>query len=469
MANNKNTENNLEEKTNDIKNTEHEETKAMNDELETEHLEELSNGIDLNETIISENDEESDEKEPLQENNEYVKPTSSRQDVEVDKIFQLLQDAKKELKNKNTYEKSRKERIDKIINDIPQSTLEKLTSENTIENIDEENIPQDNKVKEEETTIQIKPINKEQKSSNIISYLLLIIVMILSFLLFDNTKNNNPKIDNIKLSFVDLPLDVQKGYILKEKMILIQNNTNSLVENAKLLVNKNKELEDKITILTSSIDSKINTDDEKVNKNRNLLKEIQSLKKEQEIYSNKVVSLRLLDKKQKSKIKILDETVNTLKNKTVLLENKFKEKQSKKTTTNKYDDVLKKEVFPAIKSNSKNYKIVKCYDLGAGEFYLSSKCKRDIAKFAKENKNAKRFEIIGVVDDIDFTSIYKKALTSKDATQLQKYNAMGLARYRVLETSWFLNEQIKDAVLTPVNYTITSKKNNRGSIIRAYF
>ena len=141
----------------------------------------------------------------------------------------------------------------------------------------------------------------------------------------------------------------------------------------------------------------------------------------------------------------------------------------KESSEDKYKIIVDKEVFPAVKSTSKDYKILKCYDLEPGQFYLSSKCKKDISQFVKINKKALRFEVIGVVDQRDFSSLYTQDIKSKNASELQKYNTMGLARYRVLETSWFLNEQLKDIVLTPVNYTLTSKKTNRGSIIRAYY
>ncbi|NQY94791.1 MAG: hypothetical protein HRT43_11535, partial [Campylobacteraceae bacterium] len=421
--------------------------------------------------------------ESIQENNTHVKPSSSRDDVEVDKIFKLLQEAKEELKNKNTFNRDRKERIDQIISDIPR----KDTEEN-FEYVQKQDAVKVQEEKENDDNLSLEPSSikqkkKSKKDSHLISYLLLSIVFILLFLLFDNNNiiklaSANEQIKKEELKFSDLAPNLQNEYIPKHAVIQTQEQTKDLIEKSKLLIEQNRFLEEKIKSISTENGNKLVIEKEqKVKNNRNLLKELTAFKNEQAIYSNKVATLNIKNTKNKVALALL-ENQNKLfqkkvedlkKSKEVKVEIKTKKEVQKETTVDKYQKVLDKEVFPAIKSTSTDYKILKCYDLVPGQFYLSSKCKKDISTFASSNSNASRFEIIGVVDQIDFTTLYKEDVTSHNALELQKYNAMGLARYRVLETSWFLSTQLKDIILTPVNYTITSKKTNRGSIIRAYY
>ena len=468
---------------------------------EIKYHEELPNKIELtlkdksnektnmkaDETVEKNTDNSESTKEP-QENNEHIIPTSSRKDVEVDKIFQLLQDAKNELKNKNHFKKERQDRIEKIISDIPSESLSKLSQE-PISDIAQEVIEED----EVPTPLHIveknvsdihdapEPITQEKhksnKSSHLISYLLSAIVLILVFLLFDITQNKqtNTQTQN-NFTFENLAKNIQEQYVNKVQMLKIQTQTKELISKSKLLIEKNKLQSDEINQLTLAVQKSV-ISEKKVHNNRDLLKENILLKKEQSAYSNKLVALKLKTKEQTEKIVLIEQQLQTIQ-----VQNQTKKallSKSKKTTTltedekrinnSKYQQVLDKEVFPAIISTSKNYDILKCYDLKPGEFYLSAKCKKDIEKFVSKNSNALRFEVIGVVDNTDFTSFYKHKIDTKEALELRKYNAMGLARYRVLETSWFLNEQQKNITLSPVNYTLTSKKSNRGSIVRAYY
>lgn len=93
-------------------------------------------------------------------------------------------------------------------------------------------------------------------------------------------------------------------------------------------------------------------------------------------------------------------------------------------------------------------------------------CKKSLTKFLEDNKKAIRLELIGVVgiDDI------KKANSLAKDEKIQEYIIRGIARDRVIEASWFIKELLKDknAVITPVNYYIKSKKNNKGLVLRAY-
>ncbi len=440
-----------------------------------EHLEELSNNIDITTTTSNTKISES-----IQENNSHVKPSSSRDEVEVDKIFKLLQEAKDELKSKNTFKKDRQERIEQIISDIPKNNEDELKNIEKLEDIEKLKFTEEKSILSEEiieNKIEVPKksslIKNSKKESHIINYLLLVIIFILIFLLYDNNKLikltfNEEDSKKETLKFSELPQNLQNEYISKDVVVQAQEQTKDFIEKSKLLITQNKFLETKIKSITLENEQKIKT-------NRSLLEELRALKKEQSIYRNKVVALNIEKKKNEEKFELLVrqnillekalEDFKVSKEKLALA----KDNTNTQTPTDKYQKVLDKEVFPAIKSTSTNYKILKCYDLQPGEFYLSSTCKKDISKFASTNSKALRFEIIGVVDQTDFTSLYKDDVTSLNALELQKYNAMGLARYRVLETSWFLSTQLKDIILTPVNYTITSRKTNRGAIIRAYY
>lgn len=133
--------------------------------------------------------------------------------------------------------------------------------------------------------------------------------------------------------------------------------------------------------------------------------------------------------------------------------------------------IVQKEVFVSKDNfkeifNTKNFNLVKCYSYGIFEYMPTNACKKSLTKFLEDNKKAIRLELIGVVgiDDI------KKANSLAKDEKIQEYIIRGIARDRVIEASWFIKELLKDknAVITPVNYYIKSKKNNKGLVLRAY-
>ncbi len=67
--------------------------------------------------------------------------------------------------------------------------------------------------------------------------------------------------------------------------------------------------------------------------------------------------------------------------------------------------------------------------------------------------------------------ILKKHQNYQKNEKIQKYIVRGIARDRVVEASWLVKELIKDKniVITPVNYYIKSKENNKGIVLRAYY
>ncbi len=460
----------------------------------------------LNENESIDNNEETITNDNTTEEN--IQSNDGKQEVEVDKIFQLLQDAKRDIKNKSSYDKNRKDRLDKIINDIPTSSLNQFKPE------DKPETPNDKNLQHEKMRHQEHVNKPEQKKggSGFFTFILILIIAGLGYLQYEtylkeknNTnkslihkttpkfsdllksvqnqyvlknsiKTNNTKPSNKKLEFKILPKNIKDKYVLKQDFLVSKEHSAALMKKSDSLENHNKLLKKQITILE---DENIDKDDKRKMYNRNLLKELNLFKVEQEKYTNEIASFKMNKKTNIAKIEELTSKNITLEKDLLMLkETKPEVKTIVKTiikkvptevTNNNYDEVVKNELFPAITSKSKDYKFVKCYDLKAGNYYLTPKCKRDIAKLVKNNKNAKRFEIIGVVDKEDFTTLYQQNQRTEESLLLQKFNSMGLSRYRVLETSWFISKQLESKVkLTPVNYTITSKKDNRGTIVRAY-
>ena len=506
--------------------------------------EKIETNLNAQENSSTKNVDEKKEVENAQENNKFVKPTSTRQSVEVDKITELLKSPSHVPTRETPINEERQDKINSIVEEKPKAKEQKVENSKVQEQKKQTPItpkkPTNTQEKQEDTpSLDIKIPSKEPKKntqkkntpkketpiikndeisnipiedkpkSNFLNYILILAVLIMGFFTYKNSSNNlSPTFKDLSqaiqsqyvlkntvpqaidgtLKFNNLPNKIQEKYVLKNEIVKSQKHANMLIKKSRLLNDQNKLLKKQIEQLKLENMNAIKITKSQ-NKNRDLLKENALLKKEQSSYSNKMVSYKIASKKDTKKIntllsekKKLNTEISTLQQlyaKEKAKANEIKQTQAKTTQITKtkisspeeiYSNIVRREVFPAIKSTSKDYKLVKCYDLKAGDFYLSQTCKKNITNFLKNNADAKRFEVIGVVDQKDFSTFTTQDPTSKSGQELQKYSNMGLARYRVLETSWLITEVLgEDAVLTPVNYTITSKKNNRGSIIRAYY
>lgn len=124
--------------------------------------------------------------------------------------------------------------------------------------------------------------------------------------------------------------------------------------------------------------------------------------------------------------------------------------------------------------NSLKFNVLKCYNFKAADIFPDPKCKTDMKKFLLANKNAIRFEVIPVLaeDDNQIFEKMKNSLQNGDekfVTKVKEYMFRGLSRERVLEVTWQIKDILgQDVVLTPTNYYVKSKENNKGVIIRAY-
>jgi len=123
-----------------------------------------------------------------------------------------------------------------------------------------------------------------------------------------------------------------------------------------------------------------------------------------------------------------------------------------------------------LKVDKTKYNTYTCKTLDSGSISISKQCRNNLNTFLNKNKIAKKFEVIGLVDNKEFTLI--KALEDvygkNRVGNISLYTQIGLSRQRVIEASWLIKRKLKSfAKINTVNYTVTSK-NKRGFVVRAY-
>lgn len=123
--------------------------------------------------------------------------------------------------------------------------------------------------------------------------------------------------------------------------------------------------------------------------------------------------------------------------------------------------------------------VAKCYDMDKGSYSSSSLCKSNLIEFMNKHKNASYFEVIGIVDETEFTvfknlenntAFYEKLeLTPHSLDIIKNFTQVGLAQHRAMEAQWLIKEHIKTNVkVYNANYNLFSNEGFRGFIIRAY-
>jgi len=128
------------------------------------------------------------------------------------------------------------------------------------------------------------------------------------------------------------------------------------------------------------------------------------------------------------------------------------------------DDQTLKSYF-----NSKKYETYKCYDFKVGQTIFPNECKKSLKDFLTKNKDSFKLEVVAVISPDDKIIIDKANLTNA-SKKIKEYILRGFSRERVLETSFYIKDFIRDdVILTPVNYYVTSKKLSKGIIIKAYY
>lgn len=121
----------------------------------------------------------------------------------------------------------------------------------------------------------------------------------------------------------------------------------------------------------------------------------------------------------------------------------------------------------------------KCYDMEVGKYSISTPCRKDIMAFVDKHKNAKYFEIIGIIDETEFTLfknlennnfIYDKLqVTQHTIDTMKKLSQSGLAKHRAIEANWVIKAHTKKkAQVYNANYNLLSNDGKKGFVIRAY-
>lgn len=124
----------------------------------------------------------------------------------------------------------------------------------------------------------------------------------------------------------------------------------------------------------------------------------------------------------------------------------------------------------SILKNTKQFNTFTCKTMPEGSVKISKSCIKNLQNFLDKNKEAKKFEVIGMVDkkDFKFINTLKDVYGENKVKNLSKYSQIGLSRQRVIEASWVLKEYIGGyEKIKTVNYTVHTK-NKKGFVVRAY-
>ncbi len=315
------------------------------------------------------------------------------------------------LAQKREQEKIKKEEENKKeqerIEKKKEEEVKKLQEEKTHKKIEKKEKPQ-----KEVVIPTIRDKKKNDDESNLVLYLVAVIaILLLALTIYLFTKN-----DHIEKTTINTPKEIQ------------------INKDSEIKKSIEKQIEEK-PLLAVALDEKKNKEEKEITQEKPLVK----IEKEIQIVEKPVEVI-----KEVIKEKIVTKIVKL-------------EKQNFK------------EYY-----NSKKYNTLKCYNFKAGDIFPNAKCKTSLKTFLKANKNALRFEIIPVIAEEDnkiFVKIQSKLKGMEQSFQdkVKEYMFRGLSRERVLETSWQVKDILgEDVVLTPTNYYVKSKKNNKGIIIKAY-
>lgn len=341
---------------------------------------------------------------------------------------------------------------------------EKTKKKKSKKNIEEESVQEkEEKYDLEDEKIEIPNIrdiehDEEKETYNVVYIILsiaIVLLLLIIYLLFKDDIANTDKKPIINTE------QTEKQTIKKiETTNTVPKESQEVILNELKVESKKETKEDPIT------DSK-----------EEVLQKIEESKKEEIAKQKELKPIDTIIEKRKSVVYgslEVSKTNDTLKQKEIRKE--VKEVEPKviiKEKTIEKNILLDKKNFKKY-YNSLKYNTLKCYDFKAASIYIDNNCKRNLIKFLDDNKNAIRFEVIPVLakdDNVIFEKM-KKTLDTKDkefVERVKEYMFRGLSRERVLETSSKIKEILgQNVILTPTNYYVKSKKNNKGVIIRAY-
>ena len=265
--------------------------------------------------------------------------------------------------------------------------------------------------------LETKPQMQESESSNIVLYILLFIVIVLTgFIVYLYSSNTVIKKEEFKekyvlkseVNFTMLPTYEKSRYV---EFYEHTNQINELKQELKLLENNNG--------------------------NQRVVERIVKVEKIVKVPVEKVIE----------KIVEVEKVITVTKN------NKDEVKQSIQS-----------------KPLQRTFQTYTCKSMNSGSIKISEKCKKELENFLDVNKNSSMFEIIGMVDNQDFKLInkLKDVYGEKKIEKISKYSQIGLSRQRVIEATWLIKKYVeKDKDIKTVNYTINGK-DKKGFIVRAY-
>ena len=209
----------------------------------------------------------------------------------------------------------------------------------------------------------------------------------------------------------------------------------------------------------------------------------------EKFYDEKVIKQdqdikKILEEEIKKDIKTIEKDVQIKEPLIKIQENIQKEVKKEEKPKEIIKEIIKEKIVTkVVKLDKKNFKTyynsskftsLKCYNFKAGDVFPTNTCKKNLSKFLEKNKKAIRFEVIPVIaenDNIIFDKLQSNMKNMDKAFQdrVKEYMYRGLSRERVLETTWYIKDILgEDTILTPTNYYVKSKKNNKGIIIKAY-
>jgi hypothetical protein len=120
-----------------------------------------------------------------------------------------------------------------------------------------------------------------------------------------------------------------------------------------------------------------------------------------------------------------------------------------------------------------------CYKMDNASYKVSPSCRKTITDYVDKHKDAKYFEIIGIVDNLEFNlfnnleshqALYRTLrINQKIIDKMKKLTRRGLSKERASEVSWVIKTHTNMKAATyNANYELVSKKGQRGVIVRAY-
>lgn len=121
-------------------------------------------------------------------------------------------------------------------------------------------------------------------------------------------------------------------------------------------------------------------------------------------------------------------------------------------------EVIKNSTTKVVDFNTDSFKRFQCTKQRDGFYNASKRCLSNLNKFLDKNKDAKYFEVIGLVS----TSEIKKL-------GLDELQINGLATKRIEDVVWETKEYLGKSNIFRANYHSISKANQKGFVLKAHY